>query len=136
MLIEMDLLCCLIITFRAGVLDSFMDRLDMSVEMALSSCLIVTFRAQKQDSFMDRPHITVETALCCGLILTFRAGVLDSFMDRLDMLVEMAPSYCLIRKALTLLLFLNFSVNTTNISYYFKLNNFIDYFDSLCCLQE
>ena len=52
MLIEMALLCCLIITFRARVLDPFMDRLDMSVEMVLSSCLIVTFRAQKQDSFM------------------------------------------------------------------------------------
>ena len=52
MLVEMALLCCLIITFRAGVLDPFMDRLDMSVEMVLSGCLLVTFRAQKQDSFM------------------------------------------------------------------------------------
>ena len=48
MLVEMALLCCLIITFRAGVLDPFMDRLDMSVEMVLSSCLIVTFRAHKE----------------------------------------------------------------------------------------
>ena len=53
MLIEMALLCCLIITFRAEVLDPFMDRLDMSVEMVLSSCLIVTFRTRKQDSWTD-----------------------------------------------------------------------------------
>ena len=63
MLVEMALLCFRIITFRAGVLDPFMDRLDMLVEMGLLCCLILTFRARVLHSFMDRLNMSIETAL-------------------------------------------------------------------------
>ena len=45
-MVETALCYGLIFTFRAGVLDSFVDRLDMLVEMALLCCLIIIFRAQ------------------------------------------------------------------------------------------
>ena len=74
----------------------FMDRLDMSVAIALCCCLKLTLRAQVLDSFMDWLYMLVEMALLCCLILTFRAGVLNSFVDILDILVEMALLCCLI----------------------------------------
>ena len=77
MLVEMALLCCLIITFRAGVLDPFMDRHD-----------ILTFRAGVLDSFVDRLDMLVEMAPLYCLIITFRAWVLHFVMNCLMVLVD------------------------------------------------